>query len=887
MPRQPNPYERPRDAWTCGNPEDPCNPGPGGLSSCGGAEGDCRPQKEGDRWRCARSSALGGPCDLGPTPEGLCRNARTACAPRRNLRSLRGVVVLAISATFLGMVTFLLATPARNEFLAPGPLSSAHGQILQGEQRCEACHAAAKQHPSEWFANLASESDHSSATQSQLCLNCHAETLATDHALLPHGAAPDDLAKRTAEAKQRGGGHLQLASWIGGVDPQEEIGCAACHREHHGREADLAALTDAQCQSCHAAQFTSFTHGHPEFDHWPPIKRGGGEFDHAAHEEKHFATTGRTFECKACHVIDSQGAATRVLGYEQTCASCHDAMLVAASGEGLKLLRTPVIDVPALSAAGIEAPPWPIEMSDDFDGAIAPWMRALLAADGEAAAALDNLGWDFAAVDWEDDESLRHAGVAARCIERLMTDVGEQGPTAIAERLSRTLGVEVTTKDATGLFHGLPAGLLAAVAKSHAREAAAGYTHQAEELERKTIEPETTSDVYNPSNETTEPESSSQPDATHTNPESGASESIIPRRFNPLREPSEPSPQPDAPSLEKAPEDWLLESPEEFHLSPDDERKLQEIRQRLDARTAFRSARFVSQGAESLLAPGAHLLSAEEEKRLVEIAERLRGDRGETFDNAEPNGGAPLKSDSEPDSTVVKAEEPNSTIFAGEDGDDSRGEPESIGNQPVLQIAEEHQNEVELETLASDVEHQAVDFAVHSVGVTLSDLGSQPPMHGGWYVDAGKRSLAYAPKGHADPVLKRWLELLASANRLDDEILTPPAAQTCLTCHQPTQAGGAKKIVWRYNHDASERSTVKFSHLPHVTLPQLANCRSCHQTKGDNSLHLVTHGASLGERDFKPLKKSDCAACHTPQGAGDSCQQCHHYHWRRDEAEGR
>ena len=37
-------------------------------------------------------------------------------------------------------------------------------------------------------------------------------------------------------------------------------------------------------------------------------------------------------------------------------------------------------------------------------------------------------------------------------------------------------------------------------------------------------------------------------------------------------------------------------------------------------------------------------------------------------------------------------------------------------------------------------------------------------------------------------------------------------------------------------------------------------------------------GGSSDVHDFQPLGRDACAACHTPQAAGDACIDCHRYH---------
>jgi hypothetical protein len=73
---------------------------------------------------------------------------------------------------------------------------------------------------------------------------------------------------------------------------------------------------------------------------------------------------------------------------------------------------------------------------------------------------------------------------------------------------------------------------------------------------------------------------------------------------------------------------------------------------------------------------------------------------------------------------------------------------------------------------------------------------------------------------------------------------------------------------------------TKFSHGPHLILPQLAYCTHCHAI--DDSRDVADSYANWNPRqfasEFAPLSKQQCASCHTAKAAGDQCQQCHNYH---------
>lgn len=150
---------------------------------------------------------------------------------------------------------------------------------------------------------------------------------------------------------------------------------------------------------------------------------------------------------------------------------------------------------------------------------------------------------------------------------------------------------------------------------------------------------------------------------------------------------------------------------------------------------------------------------------------------------------------------------------------------------------------------------------------------------GGWLLDQTRLAIVYIPNQHADPLLAAWLGFAASYRDRGNhfqEMLKPKAMSTCTDCHRLSVATDrfvSEKGVVDYHQiwqadmsQARVRSFTRFDHTPHLTLPQLTNCTSCHR--------LATHGL------FEPIQLSNCTDCHTSQGAGNSCAQCHNYHIR-------
>jgi hypothetical protein len=193
-----------------------------------------------------------------------------------------------------------------------------------------------------------------------------------------------------------------------------------------------------------------------------------------------------------------------------------------------------------------------------------------------------------------------------------------------------------------------------------------------------------------------------------------------------------------------------------------------------------------------------------------------------------------------------------------------------------------------------DVGNNAWPIAIsRDLPAKLQDIKFDPA--GEWSRDDTTFSIRYRPTGHTDPVLTAWLQQVVATPNLQsqpvaaavfEELSKPTAAGLCASCHSVEQgADGAVVVNWKgLDRTAKPRGFTKFSHGPHLVLPQLADCTSCHAI--DEAASVAPY-ADLGPRhfvsEFKPMSKQACAACHTKTAAGDSCQSCHNYHVERVE----
>jgi hypothetical protein len=162
---------------------------------------------------------------------------------------------------------------------------------------------------------------------------------------------------------------------------------------------------------------------------------------------------------------------------------------------------------------------------------------------------------------------------------------------------------------------------------------------------------------------------------------------------------------------------------------------------------------------------------------------------------------------------------------------------------------------------------------------------------GHWFRDDTTFSIRYRPTAHADPVLTSWLKITTTAPDVArkslaleaiQELTGPTAAGLCATCHSVEQMPTGQLVInWRANNrSTAPRMFTKFSHGPHLVLPQLADCKQCHAI--DSRAAVSDSYAGWDSRrfasEFLPISKHMCATCHTSTAAGDQCQSCHNYH---------
>jgi hypothetical protein len=535
---------------------------------------------------------------------------------------------------------------------------------------------------------------------------------------------------------------------------RHELSCSDCHREHQGSKHDLQAISSGRCQACHQNQFQSFASDHPEFTDFPRVTSPAIAFDHRRHQDLHFGKSKATFDCRACHVNESEqgrvGQVFRSVDFDKACASCHRQSLEASLPAGLIVFQLPSIDKQALERTGLNIGNWPSEASQLFDGRIPTFMQLLLRSNDDAEKVWNALPTSGNLADINLTDVLQQKGIVELANEsrRLLDELASEGQEALKRRLTAGNHIdENANRMIEELLRGVPPDLF--------RQAYRDWFES----------------------------SSSQPTKT---------EAFV-SSTNTTKE---------------ADKDLLATS-----VSDDD------------------------------------LLSGEPSKTNV--------DQNDLLTDAIP---------------------------------DALAEARNIASLPAQP-----------------------DFKIETQNAEWKELRSQKHLpKGGWLIDRQRMAIVYVPTGHADPWLTNFLSLgrdqmaasseepnaLRWLEQFKSECLQATSLGRCAECHSPLGDLSVKKRgteLWRAKRfDARVRELTRFNHGPHLIQPGLSDCRSCHRMNEMSTIEQtspVTHEGLIRSAswssaappvakhgDFLSIVRSDCASCHRPNAAGDSCTQCHNYH---------
>lgn len=889
-------YNRPNLHWVCGS-TDPCNS-----------------------------------CPLGPSAKGDCQG-KSNCKPKRSLRSKRQVFTISVTIFFVGVLFIGMARPWKNEFLAPGDLTSAHARMLSqdelknGESRCSYCHDEASG-LSSWISLAFSGSG---APQSEKCMQCHEASIDQELALAAHNQPAEKLNLITKELAQKNGIPLSSASYH-----QSETACSACHREHHGAEFNLSQLTDQQCQTCHTQSFDSFATDHPTFDNWPFSNRNQIAFSHVSHMGNHFPEAKTVFDCNSCHVADENLEVMKVASFEKACASCHQQKVEISVNSGLTFISLPILDVDALAASGNKIGQWPERASGDFDGVIPPIMKALLYADPKVAKALDHFGEDFDFYDVETDnqKDMRAAAEIAWGIKRLMNDLSIESGGTITKRIGTQLSIANLAKEQK--LGTIPRTLMDDAIRSwfpNLKSELADPTMALSPASQNRLK-KMVSLIFSPSVKTVAFWQDIESKILAENPLAGFKSKTIPQQSpkrytigstpDPVTYPSKQEVQAETkiptveqdlpkPNLENSLE--LTENPlrkyrPDISLLPKDSTSLVSNPSTPNpakdkAATPRTTETEQNPSTPELVQNGSNVPAntpenvpnnfpssipkANQDGSELLVPNPLAGTRPQnslTQKNADPaNSTDPAnKTDQPKTSPSVAGPKKTDPIVAQSD----KPKPETLPEDPVTnQVTQANRPPSKVPTTSSSPKS--------SSSKSSNSLIEFP---GQWLRDDSLNSIVYQPIGHQDPLIQKWIDTLASDSQSSNRSSTKAIHQqfisgenpvgNCTSCHSlddnPLEPE-TKLVNWNVGYRTTNiRQFTKFSHRPHLVENSGKDCQSCHEINKEvkvaenYALANYLRGVTKCQSEFHPISKDNCASCHKFNGASQSCTQCHNYH---------
>lgn len=414
---------RPNAAWVCGRAAlgHPCTQGPGINGRCSLLKQRSRNQDQQELTEDDSKEAKGQECTGGILSQ--------PCQPTKSAWYSRRTLALNLALLCTGILLICMVFPEREALYVPGGLSQSHAQILGNTlvaDRCSLCHPNTH--------DLGPE-----ISQDDLCMNCHSAHVPDAHRRSAHDLKIDELKQILDRVPS------QLVSLSPGKSQQlwnQETSCAQCHREHHGKQHDLQAITNQRCQSCHKQQFDSFEYGHPEFKNYPNAGHRSIAFDHRSHAEKYFTQKNQSFDCRQCHLDTAKngvvGNVFRSVGFEKACGSCHSIAIQSELTNGWAFLQVPCLPEADLTMS-LEFSEWPRGAVFDYDGKVSFALRLLLSTDPEMSTVLPKLprSGDLSRVRQNDRPLV--ARKIAQSFRRLVNEIAAGGQVAWRKRLEAAL----------------------------------------------------------------------------------------------------------------------------------------------------------------------------------------------------------------------------------------------------------------------------------------------------------------------------------------------------------------------------------------------------------------------------------------------------------------
>jgi len=233
-------------------------------------------------------------------------------------------------------------------------------------------------------------------------------------------------------------------------------------------------------------------------------------------------------------------------------------------------------------------------------------------------------------------------------------------------------------------------------------------------------------------------------------------------------------------------------------------------------------------------------------------------------------------------------------ILGGDSGGGSQedilgGDSGGSGGEDILSGSED------TGSAGSDILGGGAEGAEGTASAPVSDHPPEPNPEswarlGGWYQDYF--ALLYRPSNHADPFLKRWLDVTAAnmggeagpvAAPIFDELGASDSPGQCMKCHSADAgSNGTLALNWRAKwNDPDAPHFTRFEHAPHLLqLTDDKGCADCHSYNPDADYlsGFEDQDPTTYMSNFQPLTKESCSKCHVARRAGNACIDCHRYH---------
>ena len=851
--------------------------------------------RPGDSWMCGDTEHT---CANGPSRNGKCPLAE-ACQPKRTWFGRRRIGIFATLAAAVFVLAYALRPSVAPTVFKPGELTTPHSQILAGQltsARCAACHQSASISPLEWFNS--DHEAHRDVGQTDRCLDCHHRTIKPDVAKMAHNLPTQVRADiqsriRLTSATSEQSWHDMLPE--PSVD-QNNVECAACHREHRGPNADLLAISDHQCQTCHENRFGSFATSHPDWTQWPYGRGGDIAFNHSTHLTKHFPSTlngskPAEFRCNQCHKLDEHGELSRSVNYETGCKSCHDEAIRVESAKGFDLVALPTIPEELAAEIG----DWPENATGFLEGDTTPFVSLLLRGTTPSLTRADTKG--LAQLDTESKADAQYVLEVAKQHRDLLTSLATLGQPEFERRGAKS-GLTPTT--IRNLFGTLPPQLLSDSLRTWFKGDNGSPLAKSDNLrvteERGMVRQVDFTDEVQASGP--------QPEPSLLLPLSSSEEILLGPRI--AQRPDRPLRKSRSTSLGYADDAALLGQAPKFSLkgtiSNSQSKNVIESnrvntlsKNRVDIIAPERG-----KNTKSDLSNSGDSLSNSLQPKAMISPEKVDGDEMEDSLAESTLVDDAIASDALTDEPLTDDLLTNESLSSDPLADDSlMDDPlaeDPLAGDPLTDdpLAEDPLMDDPLseDPLADDPLGQPGLKQAPNSTPKRFEAGELIPQ-GGWYRDDLRLAISYRGGGHSDPVLRAAVELLWQLPAHDpvrSKLLSNQALSSCMTCH----TNGPKRATdWKPATLLGDKSEfTKFSHGPHMNIAKLSDCRQCHQVRTspnakEDPISLVAYLQPTSEttsetipnhEEFLPLNRQACASCHTAKAAGDSCTKCHRYH---------